>query len=70
MTHGREMMSGHRYNGPRGTAHYAARLDDDAVRAIRANRHGLTRRQLAAHFGVHLRTVEKVCAFETWRHVR
>lgn len=58
-----------RYNGPRGTAHYAARLNDDAVRAIRANRYGLTRRELASRYGVHLRTVEKVCAFETWRHV-
>jgi hypothetical protein len=54
----------------RGTALPHARLDEDAVRAIRANVEGLTARQLAERFGVHFRTIEKVRACESWGHVR
>lgn len=46
-----------------------ARLNAEAVRAIRENRRGLTAAQLAQQFGVHFRTVEKVRAYETWGHV-
>lgn len=46
-----------------------ARLTADNVRAIRANVHGKTARQLAADYGVHYRTVQKVRHFETWTHI-
>lgn len=57
-------------NAARGTALPHSRLTDDDVREIRKNREGLTLRQLAARYGVHHRTVERVHYFETWRHVR
>lgn len=57
-------------NPQRGADRHNATLDADAVRHIRRNRLGLTLRALAALHGVHWRTIEKVRAFETWRHVR
>lgn len=57
-------------NPQRGVERWNAVLDPDAVRHIRRNRHGLTMRALAGLHGVHWRTIEKVMAFETWRHVR
>lgn len=46
-----------------------AKLTEDAVRAIRANVQGKTAKELAAQFGVHIRTIEKVRHFETWGHI-
>lgn len=65
-------MSGARnsQNSQRGTDRHNARLDEAAVRHIRRNRFGLTRRALAQLHRVHWRTIEKVQTFETWRHVR
>lgn len=54
---------------PRGNRLPHARLTPDDVRAIRRNYHGRTARQLAAQYGVHHRTIEKVRAYETWGHV-
>ena len=47
-----------------------AKLDSDAVRAIRSNVRGLTAKQLAQQYGVHYRTVEKVRHRETWSHIK
>lgn len=47
-----------------------ARLNEETVRAIRINRHGLTAKQWAESLGVHLRTIEKVNARLSWRHVQ
>lgn len=44
-------------------------LTEQNVRDIRANRQGWTRKQWAEHLGVHVRTIEKVSTYETWRHV-
>ena len=41
------------------------KLTPEQVVAIRANRHGKTAKALAADFGVHHRTIEKVRARET-----
>lgn len=46
-----------------------ARLDPDAVRAIRANRHGWPRWKWAQHYGVHVRTIDAIATYRTWRHV-
>lgn len=45
------------------------KLNPEIVRAIRENRRGLTRKQLAAQYGVHYRTVEKIHYFESWTHI-
>lgn len=46
-----------------------ARLTPESVQAIRRNPMGKTAAQLAQEYGVHLRTVEKVRAYESWTHV-
>ena len=46
-----------------------AKLDADRVREIRKNRQGMTAKQLAAQFGVHYRTIEKIRHYHTWVHV-
>lgn len=46
-----------------------SRLDAEKVRWIRSNPLGMTARQIAAHFGVHYRTIEKVRHYDTWGHV-
>lgn len=51
-------------------AHRAsAKLSPDDVKAIRANRSGMTAKQWAERLGVHYRTVEKAQSFETWGNV-
>jgi hypothetical protein len=60
---------GAKANALRGDSLPHARLTADGVRYIRENRKGLTARQLAAEFGVHYRTIEKVRHRETWSHV-
>ena len=63
-----------------GNANATRRLTEEDVRLIRqvhaAGRAEIKRihatctaKALAEKFGVHHRTVEKVLAFETWRHV-
>ena len=55
----------------RGTALPQAILNDEKVRVIRIrNRMGVPRHKLAAEYGVHLRTIDKVCTYETWKQVR
>lgn len=54
----------------RGNALPHARLNASAVRDIRRNVPGWTAKQWAVELGVHLRTIEKVRHYETWRHVR
>lgn len=47
-----------------------AKLTDDAVRAMRAERSsGLTYAQVAAHHGVSRATASRACTGEAWRHV-
>lgn len=46
-----------------------AKLDPPKVKAIRALHGTATAKQIAARFGVHYRTVEKVLSYETWIHV-
>lgn len=54
----------------RGEAVGHAKLTAEKVRVIRARRRtGESIKSLAAEFGVHFRTIEKVCSFETWSHV-
>lgn len=53
----------------RGEALPQARLTAEAVRAIRRNAHGWTARQWAEHFGVHIRTIDKVRDYRSWVHV-
>lgn len=45
------------------------KLTEDSVRSIRENRNGRTAKQLASDHGVHFRTIEKINAYETWRHL-
>lgn len=53
----------------RGSELPQSKLDDDTVRAIRANLERLTARQWALKLGLHYRTIEKVRQFAGWRHV-
>lgn len=53
----------------RWTARPNARLNAEAVRAIRRNTEGLTAKQWAERLGVHVRTVEAVRSYQNWRHV-
>lgn len=53
----------------RGNELPQAKLTPVAVRMIRANRHGWTAQRWAEHFGVHVRTVNKVQTYDSWRHV-
>ena len=46
-----------------------AKLNPETVRAIRVNRHGWTAKKWAQHLGLHIRTVEGVRSFRTWKHV-
>lgn len=55
----------------RGTALPQAKLDDAKVRTIRTRSSmGVPRHKLATEYGVHLRTIDKICTYETWKHVR
>lgn len=47
-----------------------ARLTPEKVREIRANVRGLFAWQLAMVYGVHIRTIDKIRTFQTWKHVR
>lgn len=47
-----------------------AKVNPDIVRKIRiAAEAGATSKSLAAEYGVHYRTIEKIRSYETWRHV-
>lgn len=65
-----EYLQRHHEFHPRGNQLPHARLTPVAVREIRINRRGETAAQLAARFGVHIRTIEKVRHYETWRHIQ
>jgi hypothetical protein len=47
-----------------------ARLTPDLVREIRRTASSRTARQWAESLGLHVRTIEGVRSFRTWRHVR
>jgi len=51
----------------RGSARPNAVMNDQRVRLIRASTE--TAKKLAAQFGCHYRTVEKVRQYETWTHI-
>lgn len=54
----------------RGTASPNAKLDDDKVRAIRARRAGgASLAAIAADFAVSEKTIERIVARQSWRHV-
>lgn len=52
---------------PRGVMQSKAKLNDDAVRAIRSDRRIL--REIAADYGISIATAGKVKAGQTWSHV-
>ena len=54
----------------RGSQLPQAKLDEDKVRAIRANREGWTVRQQAEHFGVSESAIQKVRSYHNWGWVR
>jgi DNA-binding transcriptional regulator YiaG len=56
-------------NRARGKQLPNAKLDPDAVRAIRENRRGMTDQQQAEQYGVSPNTVFRVRHYEAWRHV-
>lgn len=53
----------------RGSELPQSRLNADLVREIRRNRHGLTAKQWAEKLGLHVRTIDAVRTFKSWRHV-
>jgi predicted DNA-binding protein (UPF0251 family) len=59
-----------RLYAPRGEQLPQARLTADDVRAIRASYGPRTAQELASHYRVHRRTIEKIVRWETWSHVR
>ena len=62
------LMRAHEF-APRGNRLPQAQLTPDAVKAIRANVYGKTMAEQAVEFGVSKRCIERVRAYETWRHV-
>jgi len=65
-----EYLSRARELARRGEACGHAVLTERKVRHIRARRFaGVPVRVLADQYGVHPRTIEKVCSYETWAHV-
>lgn len=63
------LNGGHWPHHKRGNELPHAKLNPDLVRTIRANRHGWTAKQWAAHLGLHKRTIDKVRDRESWSHV-
>ena len=55
---------------PRGDTLPQSKLNDSIVREIRANVNGWPRRKWAEKLNLHIRTIDKVCTYETWRHVK
>jgi len=53
----------------RGEQVHTAKMDAEKVRYVRRNPKGMTAKQLAAQFGVHYRTIEKIQYRETWENV-
>ena len=47
-----------------------AKLNETKVMAIRANVNGWPRRLWAEYYEVHIRTIDKVCEYRSWTHVR
>jgi len=43
-----------------------AKLDEEKARYVKRNPHGMTARQLAELFGVHIRTIEKIREGYNW----
>jgi len=54
---------------PVGEQRYNAKLTEDTVRQIRANQSLLTQEELAKMFGVSRRTIGKILARQTWKHI-
>lgn len=54
----------------RGSSQPSAKLDEAKVRHIRTRLRHRTHNDVAAMYGVHKRTIEKLRSFETWTHVR
>lgn len=64
-------MAGTYTTAARGSRLPQAKLTEQKVAAIRTrNRMGVPRHRLAAEYGVHLRTIDKACSYESWAHVR
>lgn len=60
-----------RPNVPRGSAHHAAKLNEDAVRLIRKMRsEGVKVAVMARHFGVSVMTLQRVFNGRSWAHVK
>ena len=53
----------------RGNELPQAKVTPELVRKIRENRHGWPRRKWAESTGLHIRTIDKICTYETWAHV-
>jgi len=49
--------------------HRPCKLSAGQVAEIRANRYGLTAKRLAEQYGVHIRTIENIRSYWSWRHV-
>lgn len=56
-------------NPAKGTSLPKARLDEAKVKAIRENRHGWPAWKWAELYNVHIRTIDKVRNYGSWRHV-
>lgn len=69
----KDMVAKGRANKPQGEANGRAKLDDDAVRFIRANYKFRSKefgqRQLAVRFGVCVLTIQEVLDGKKWGHV-
>jgi len=64
-----EYLNGCAYlKAPRGHQLPQTKLNEEQVRIARS--YTTTARELAERWGVHIRTVEKVRVYGTWRHVR
>lgn len=69
MTREDYILFGAKVTAKRGNDLPHAKLTPDAVVAIRENRYGKTRKQLAAEYQVHHRTIEKIHYRQCWTHI-
>lgn len=46
-----------------------SKLTENDVKRIRLNKYGWTAKQWAEFYGLHIRTIEHVQSYRSWRHV-
>ena len=65
-----EWLACARLYAPCGERLPQSKANPELVRKIRENRQGWPRWRWAQATGLHIRTIDKIATYETWRHIR